>query len=214
MNEPTPSGFDSPGLADIFKVQYQWPSTTSKSSPSGSRTDHRTAIIVGCSVGGIACVTLVVGLGLSYRRLLHHRILGSQFPPQELDNQGKVELDNQENVVQEMDNQENFIRQMDHQGRGVPELDNHENFVQEMDNQDHLVQGMEAKNNMYWELPAENEAIERSEESPSSSRPRRSWVPADEKVSEISYAGNGSEGSSGASRRTSKKLPPLPPLPP
>lgn len=160
-------------------------------------------------------MTLVVGLGLCYRRLLHHRIPGSQSPRQEMGDQEKVvqEMDNQENFNQEMDNQERVAQEMDNHENFVQEMDNQDNFVQEMDVQERIVQEMEAKNNC-WELPAENKAvemwssIERSEESPGSGHLRRSWVPADEKVPEISCAGDGSEGSSGGSQRTFKVLPP------
>lgn len=183
MYEPSPSGFDQPGLADLFKVQYQEPSAgpaaTPNPRPSGSRPNHRTTIIVGCSVGGIACITLVAGLGLCYWRQIRHRITGSESSCQE--------MDNQERVLQEMDNQGNFVQEMD-----VPEP-----FVREM--------GAE---NICWELPAENNPVEMgsSTESPSSSHFRRSRVPADEKVPRIPCR----ESNPGGSQRSFKELPPLP----
>ncbi len=187
MHEPTPSGFDQPGLADLFKVQYEGPSAepgpTPSPRPSGPRPNHHTAIIVGCSVGGIACITLIAGLGFCYRREIRHRIVGSESPLQE--------MENRERVFQEMDNQETFAQEMD-----VPE-----GVAQEM--------GAEIT---YWELPAENKPVEMwsSTESPSSGRFRRSWVPGDEKVPQTPCRGESSEGSPGGSQRKFKMLPPLP----
>lgn len=213
MNEPTPSGFDQPGLADIFKVQYQGPSAgsapTSSPRSSRSRTDHRTAIIVGCLVGGIACLTLVVGLGLCYMRQLRHRITGSQSPSQETYDRKKVvqEMDSQENFLRAMDNQERVAQEMDNHENFVQELENQENFVQEIDVQERVVQEMGAKN-ICWELSAENKPVEmwssteRSEEGHGSGHFRRSWGRADKKVPEVPSSGNCSDGSSGESQRS------------
>lgn len=139
MYEPSPSGFDSPGLADLFKVPYHGPSTSSAPTPTstpseGSRPNHRTAIIIGCSVGGIVGLTLVIGLGLRYRKQIHHRITGIDFPPQE--------MDNQERNIQEMDNQQNLTT------------------VQEMDDQQTFIQEIGTENKSCWELPADNKPIE------------------------------------------------------
>lgn len=71
MHEPAPSGFDQRSLADLFKITYHGPWTASAATPrprpSGSRANHRTATTVGCLVGGIVCITLVVGHGLCSR---------------------------------------------------------------------------------------------------------------------------------------------------
>lgn len=181
MYEPSPSGFDQAGLADLFKVQYDGSTAgsapTPSPRPSGSRPNQRTAIIVGCSVGGIAGITLVIGLGLCYRRQIHHRITGSESPRQE--------MDNHERIVQEMDNQQNFVHEI-----GT------ENICWELPS--------EIKPIEMWS------PTERSEESPGSGHFRRVPVPADKKVPEIPCSAASSAGSTKGSQRGCKMLPPLP----
>lgn len=191
MYEPTPSGLDQPGLADLFKVQYQRALVdlvlTPSPRPSGSRPIHRTAIIVGCLVGGIACITVIVGLGLCYRRQIRHCITGCEFPRQEMENHGRV----------------------------FQETDYQVDFVHEMDVLERVVQEMGAEK-IYWELPAENKPAEiwsstkGSEENPGSDDVRRNGMPADVEVPEIPSPGRTSEGSSRGSQRSFKMLHPLP----
>ena len=192
MYEPSPSGFDQPGLADVFNVPYQ--ERSAGSAPESSpRPNHRSAILVGCLVGGIACITLVGGLGLCYRKRIRRRITGSESPPQETHSEERY---SEERVPQEMDNPETF----------VPEMSVPEGAFREMDSQEEFVPEMGVKN-ICWELPAERKPVEmwtptaRSKGSPGSGHSRASWVPSDE--------GESPGGSSGRSQRTIEKLPPL-----
>lgn len=187
MNEPSPSGFDSPGLADLFKVQY---------NGSKSRPNHRTAIIVGSLVGGIAGLTLVLGLGWCYRVQIQRHITGGEFPRPEMDGDERVmlEMDTQKPIVQEMDNQQSFVQEM-----------------------------MGTENKTYCELPAENKPVEMRSAADGSerrsrtndSRIRRSAPPADEeKGLEIPTKGElvseGSPKSKKSQRSDDQMLPPSP----
>ncbi|KAL9133891.1 MAG: hypothetical protein Q9175_004934 [Cornicularia normoerica] len=112
--EPTVCGFDQ------AKVHYQRPSAGSAPTPSlrpsGSRPSHWTAIIVGCLVDGIACITLVIGLGL--KRHNRHRIISGESSRQEINSQESSfqVMDNQENDIQEMDVPERVVQDMYTQG--------------------------------------------------------------------------------------------------
>ena len=198
MNSPSPSGFDNPGLADLFKVQYHGPPTPSAPTPSPrpseSRPNHRTAIIIGCLVGGIAGLTLVLGLGWCYRTQIQRHITGGEYP--------RPEMDSHERVMLEMDDQ-----------RMIQEMDNQQICVQEM---------IGAEEKTYWELPAETKPVElwsptdRSERrSPGSGHFRPGAPSADEKkgpespTSGVSIS-EGSPKSKESKRRDDKMLPPLP----
>lgn len=200
MYEPSPSGFDSPGLADLFKVQYHGPPAPSAPTPSPrpleSRPNHRTAIIIGSLVGGIAGLTLVLELGWCYRRQIQRHITGGEYP--------RPEMDNHERVMLEMDAQK----------RNIQEMDDQQNFVQEM-------LGTESKT--HWELPADNKPVEMWSPTDRSDRRSRSGggqscqgaPPADEKKGPESPTSGGlilegSPKSKGSQRYDDKMLPPLP----
>ena len=207
MSKPTPSGFDQPGLADIFEVQYPGSPAGSAPAPtpgsSEPRPNHRTAIIASCVVGGVACITLAAGLGFRYRKRIRHPLTGRESPCQEMDNHKEFyhEMDGQKSVPQEMDSRGKALPEMDGPARAVQELDDHQTFVPEL-----------GARNMCWELPAEPKSAARSssDSSPRAGRPPRSRVPATEKPPEVPWPGGIGQRSPGASQRSVKMLPPLP----
>ena len=94
MNQPA-GGFSQPGLSALFRMPVHGGNANStispSSSPPGSRSKHRTVIVVGGLFGGLALITLTASLGFIYRQRIRHFIIGGEWPFPEMDGDQKVQ---------------------------------------------------------------------------------------------------------------------------